>query len=327
MPILKNLPLISIAFFWCFLGWGGSDLAVADENTLVIERFPAQVGNSWEYRRTFNIVVYDTVNNDTTETFLIDNLYTTFQAIDTVRDWDCYRYNLVLIEKGDTLTETRWYTHPDTAFIWIAYAGQVLTGGPPGKRMEKIRFKSDDHSGFFQVFRTDIWPRSYSDFTGKLIAAVETDVSKLSFQKASNAAYIDYINPNKWYYYCFRTIDFHGHISNPSELFRIKLVDEKGTVFPIIEECDFNRQIEKINYKPMRKYLFIKPKLSQTVVNEQKSGIENLESVKDVRDIQLGLMDETVFGKDYLIRLTSKQSGKTIEFKIRLNHNFVKKDI
>jgi len=38
-------------------------------------------------------------------------------------------------------------------------------------------------------------------------------------------------------------------------------------------------------------------------------------------------MDETVFGKDYLIRLTSKQSGKTIEFKIRLNHNFVKKDI
>ena len=192
---------------------------------------------------------------------------------------------------------------------------------------EKIRFKSDDHSGFFQVFRTDIWPRSYSDFTGKLIAAVETDVSKLSFQKASNAAYIDYINPNKWYYYCFRTIDFHGHISNPSELFRIKLVDERGTVFPIIEECDFNRQIEKINYKPMRKYLFIKPKLSQTVVNEQKSGIENLESVKDVRDIQLGLMDETVFGKDYLIRLTSKQSGKTIEFKIRLNHSFVKKDI
>jgi hypothetical protein len=77
----------------------------------------------------------------------------------------------------------------------------------------------------------------------------------------------------------------------------------------------------------MRKYLFIKPKLSQTVVNEQKSGIENLESVKDVRDIQLGLMDETVFGKDYLIRLTSKQSGKTIEFKIRLNHSFVKKDI
>ncbi|MDP3025836.1 MAG: FlgD immunoglobulin-like domain containing protein [candidate division Zixibacteria bacterium] len=138
MRILKNLPLISIAFFWCFLGCGSSDLAVADENTLVIERFPAKVGNSWEYRRTFVAMFYDTLYTDTTQTVIVGSLHTGFQGIDTLRNWECYRYFSQLFEAGDTFSDIAWYAHPDTAFLGIAYLTSVQS---PGKRTRNTNFK------------------------------------------------------------------------------------------------------------------------------------------------------------------------------------------
>jgi hypothetical protein len=143
MRILKNLPLISIVFFWCFLGCGGIDLAVANENTLIIERFPAQVGNSWEYSRTFLTVFYDTLYTDTTQTVVIGSLHTEFQGIDTLRNWECYRYFSQLFEEGDTFSDIAWYAHPDTAFLKIAY-GPPTHAGPPWKNFEKYRLKFGD---------------------------------------------------------------------------------------------------------------------------------------------------------------------------------------
>lgn len=138
MRIFKNLPLISIVFFWCFLCCNSGDLAVADENTLVIERFPAQVGNSWEYRRTFYSVVYDTLYKDTTEYLTLDSLHVEFQDIDTIRGWKCYRRFSILFETGDTYPSISWYAHPDTALLGIAY---LTSEQSPEKHMGKINLK------------------------------------------------------------------------------------------------------------------------------------------------------------------------------------------
>ena len=96
---------------------------VSSTYALVIDHFPAQVGNSWEYKRTFYIIVYDTVHNDTTEYLLVDSLHEEFEDIDTMADWECYRLRHILFEQGDTFPETWWYAHPDTALLWIAYLG------------------------------------------------------------------------------------------------------------------------------------------------------------------------------------------------------------
>lgn len=89
---------------------------------LVIERFPTAVDNSWEYRRTFSLTVYDTVHNDTIEYgAIIDSLHEEIEGMDTLIGWECYRLSHVLFSLGDTFPETWWWSHPDTALLWIAY--------------------------------------------------------------------------------------------------------------------------------------------------------------------------------------------------------------
>jgi len=140
MRPLKNLLPLIIGIIWVFSGWGMQNSAVSAEDTLIIERFPAQVGNSWEYRRTFHTVIYDTLYNDTTEYLILDSLHCEFQAIDTLRDWECYRYFSQLFEEGDTFSDIAWYAHPDTAFLAIAY-GPPTHAGPPWKIDGKYKLK------------------------------------------------------------------------------------------------------------------------------------------------------------------------------------------
>ena len=89
--------------------------------SLVIDRFPAKVGNAWEYSRSFSIVVYDTVNNDTTAYLVVDSLHEEFEGIDTLAGWECYRLDHTLYEQGDTIDQYYWYAHPDSALLWVAY--------------------------------------------------------------------------------------------------------------------------------------------------------------------------------------------------------------
>lgn len=188
---------------------------------------------------------------------------------------------------------------------------------------DPIRFKTDDHSGFFQVFRTENKPTSYQDFEGKLWDTIETDVSKLTPKSATSAAFVDNIEPNKKYYYMFRIVDVHGHISNPSQVFEIEMVDERGAIFPLIEIVDFTSETPKMCARPFKKFIQITPALPHTLINEEKSKIQDIDTARDVKNVFLGIKDETVWGKKFKIRLTSKKTGKKIDFNI----DFQSKDV
>jgi hypothetical protein len=121
MYYLKGLLLATITVTGGFVLGNSNSFANSVTKTLVIDRFPTQVGNSWEYRRTFYVVVYDTVHNDTTEYLIVDSLHEEFETIDTLAGWECYRLSHTLFEQGDTFPKTWWYAHPDTALLWIAY--------------------------------------------------------------------------------------------------------------------------------------------------------------------------------------------------------------
>lgn len=86
-----------------------------------LDHFPIEVGNSWEYSRKFSVVVYDTVNNDTTEFLVTDSLHEEFEGIDTLAGWECYRLKRILYEQNGMYSGTWWYAHPDTALLCIAY--------------------------------------------------------------------------------------------------------------------------------------------------------------------------------------------------------------
>jgi len=190
---------------------------------------------------------------------------------------------------------------------------------------EKITFGADDHPSIFQIFRLDERPRSYADFTDNLQASVNTDVNLQSLQGATSAAFVDELNANQKYYYIVRTIDVHGHLSNPTPVFEVEIINENGLVFPTIRCVEFE-EMPKASDKPARRFIQIVPNVLQSLINEEKSGYEKAATAEDVkRKIHLGVTTDAVWDKRFKIRLTSKSTGKKIELNLGFEHKNAEK--
>tara|TARA_R100000008_G_scaffold34598_2_gene19609 strand:+ start:2895 stop:5480 length:2586 start_codon:yes stop_codon:yes gene_type:complete len=204
----------------------------------------------------------------------------------------------------------------------LRIAQKVLPGNP-------INFSSDDPASVFEVFRITTRPKSYQDFKDAKRASVYTDVSEETIQKASTASYVEHLSPNIKYYYIFRSIDVHGHISYPSAVYEVELVDDAGMVYPMIKVIDFEPEIPKTDSKKMKKHIHILPNLAQVFVNAEKSGLVNeygeiADSANSANgNIQLGFQESPIWNKRFKIRLTSRQSGRKIDLNISFIHKHI----
>lgn len=215
---------------------------------------------------------------------------------------------------GDYRTESIIISQEDAKQIRKLREVQKLKEG------ELLRYKSDDHPKIFEVYRMDTKPKSYLDFSGKLIASIDADVSLKTLQSATSATFIDNIEPNKKYYYTFRSIDNHGHFSNPTALYEVEIINENGTIFPIIRCVDFDKQ-SRMYLKPARRYIQLVPNVLQSLINEEKSGYETARTADDVKkNVHLGVLKDGLWKKNFKIRLTSKATGKKIDFNVKFDY-------
>ena len=194
---------------------------------------------------------------------------------------------------------------------------------------EPIRFKSDDPSATFEIFRITKKPKSYMDFRGALRATVHTDISAETIQKASAAAYVERLKPNTKYYYMFRAIDVHGYLSNPTSVYEVELVDNAGNTFPIIKAIDFEPMVPFMHNKKMKKYLHIMPTILQSTLNEERTGLINEAGERSEtahiagNNIFIGKAEEDVWNKKFKIRLTSRQTGRKIDLNVGFSYKHV----
>ena len=128
------------------------------------------------------------------------------------------------------------------------------------------------------------------------------------YEEINQYFFEEQVLPNTKYYYTFRAIDDHGHVSNPTPVYEVELIDEKGAVKPIIRLFDKTPPKNKTNTKACQKYIYLKPALQQLYFSDDPS-IDGVFSSADKK-------------KRYKMRLTSKGSGK----KIDINFSFKKEN-
>ena len=195
-----------------------------------------------------------------------------------------------------------------------------------------IKFRSDDPSAVFEVYRTTEKPKSYQDFKNSKLVSVYTDVSEETIQKASAASYIERISPNTKYYYTFRSVDVHGHKSYPSAVYEVEIIDDAGTVFSIVNTIEFAEGTPRATSKNLKKYLYIIPNLNHAMLNIGKSGLidDDGNKVDSARrlgvasdGLQLGYQDDTIWGKRFKVRLTSRATGRKIDLNLNFMHNHI----
>ena len=180
---------------------------------------------------------------------------------------------------------------------------------------ELITFGRDDNIEKYYIYRIEKQPSSYEDFIDSLYA------TSLAEKGCVTAEYLDTrIEPNKEYYYIFRAVDIHNNISPPTEVWKIELVNEDGTVFLYSKAVPFKENKFKKEEKSVKKYIHIKPSLIQSLLDQETIQPEEEEGALDILPravLGSGDLEETVWNKRFKMRLKSKSTNRSIDIKFK----------
>jgi hypothetical protein len=175
-----------------------------------------------------------------------------------------------------------------------------------------LQYSTDDPPAAFLIHKKKIIPTKYEDFLNSTTILANVDNGTYS------KVVVDTLEPNTKYYICFRTIDIHRQLSNPSPVYEVELVNDKGTYYPIIKPFEFPKENNEYNSISFKKYIHITPSLLQTTIDEQGSNLTNANTAFG-KTIILGPQENKLWGKKFKLRLMSKTTGKIIDFNLNFN--------
>lgn len=193
---------------------------------------------------------------------------------------------------------------------------------------EEIMFATDDTVEEFVIYRMDTEPRNYADFESLAekmyvkTGSTRINASVEDKQRTSSASLVDNIVPNITYYYCIRAIDIHGHISYPTVPYTVELVEDAGSIYPLIDVYEFKGP-PKVTQpsRSAKRFISISPSARNLFVNEDDMGIDGPEDGPELGDeVSLGVSPDPTWDKNFKMRLTSKMTGRKVDVNFRFTH-------
>ena len=169
-----------------------------------------------------------------------------------------------------------------------------------------LPFKNDDGAkGEYLIYKMTQKPTNWKDFVNAQVKTISTE---------DQTGYNDFIAPNVDYYYFARFRDIHGNLSNPTDVFHIRLVKEGG--FPpylITDVYNFDQGIAPTYEKSFKKYVKI----------GLQDGVRVLEGDK-INTATVGYSklgnNNTAEPKKYKVRITSKKTGKKVDINLEYSN-------
>ena len=192
--------------------------------------------------------------------------------------------------------------------MFLSQASQALYSG-------KIEYSSDSQPTKYELLLLDTKPFSYQDFS---------DSIKFTVNAIYNSGYIELpLMPSKRYYMIFRASDGAG-ISNPSLVYTIVLNDHADGVFVEFDEFDLIPEAldEPITFE---KILKIDPSPEQCSVDFSNLSLSNdfYLSAPSVKELELGIVQNKLWSKDYKFRLKSRSSGRALDINVKYGYKVV----
>lgn len=179
---------------------------------------------------------------------------------------------------------------------------------------KKIEFAKDDPPRLYEIYRVTEAPTAYTDFAGNLLQEVRPEYG-------IPGALVDNILPNIKYYYCARSIDLHGNISNPTFIYEIELVDNNGQIFLDQKVYVFPSPQPQVA-QPGRRFIYVEPALTQVVLPEESLPTSNIGVDQLPLNSILGdLGVEKVWEKDFKLRVISKKTGRKLDLNIKFKNS------
>mgnify|MGYP003112046126 CR=1 FL=1 len=218
---------------------------------------------------------------------------------------------------GDYMDKPIAILDSDRLFVEEEYFGQTgenKTYEEIRSSGSKIRYTSDDPVDKYQLFRINSEPTSYEDFNNNFVE-IDPDVGTPGY-------FEDIIIPNRKYYYCARSVDVHGNISNPTYIFEIEMFNNEGQIY--LRQQVFTFKQEKPTYiKQGRRFIYIEPSFQQVALDQNVVIPEPPNPDATPQDGLLGVADSKCWQEEFKIRITSKKTGRKMDLNITFKNSGV----
>jgi len=188
----------------------------------------------------------------------------------------------------------------------LEFAGE---SGTEIQRMEIYRSSVVEENA---TNRRDFYRRTFS---GKLHKTLDTsgDADVPDDERALSFDCIDTLEPNVKYYYTARSIDVHGKASNPTPVYQVELVYDRGTYYPYVDIYRPKYKSRKQPTRRMSRFLEIKAAPIQSAVKNTFDASSKLLSSEKGFIPRSG---NAVENNTFLVRLTSRDTGRKIQFNL-----------
>jgi hypothetical protein len=169
-----------------------------------------------------------------------------------------------------------------------------------------------------EIYRLDQKPESLTDFDGNLYNSVSLVNEEQPQYTYNFTSFVDDVTTNTKYYYLFRAITRAGEISHQSLVYEIQLIDDGGYNYAIINtltEDDLKVAPFETVSRTFKKLIHLQPNLSQVQLSFQNADFTQGASTQ-LSNVSVGNAEDLIWDKTFKIRLTSRKTGKKIDFNV-----------
>ena len=187
------------------------------------------------------------------------------------------------------------------------------------------RFKYRKEPARFQIFRMSEKPNFYRDFSDNMIGDFRNN------NMLENMIIMDKVQPNKKYYYIFRTVNEFGSFSNPSPVFEVQLIKDADKSRISVNSVLFNNDIpqlteaDKLNFRSLLE-INVAPQQIEFDVSEIADADDSVSSFSEQLNLvnlgyseDAGEVEHKIWGRKFKFRVRSNDSGKIIDFNVKVN--------